>query len=184
MVPLPPVSYGTGEYIVPCGPRIQDRLNTMEMDENKTRSAVDVLTVVFKSLVNFPRLPIPCTRYPAMRLLHLVSVLPFVSVALAWTTYIVPHSGGGDDTPALAAALSSRPELRSSATIVFRAGLTYNLGTPLKFPTFQNVVISVQGNLTFANDVEATQGANSNAKRLFFGIDNRCFLLQQSLRLQ
>lgn len=140
--------------------------------------------MVFKSLVNFPRLPLSSARYPAMRLLHLVPALPFVSVALAWTTYTVPHSGGGDDTPALTAALSSRPELRSSATIVFQAGLTYNLETPIIFPRFENVIISVQGNLTFANDVEATQGANSKAKRLIFGIDNRCLFLQPVLRLR
>ena len=132
----------------------------MKMDGNRTHSTVDVLTVVFKSLVN------PGIRHlvPLMHLLHLISALPFVPAALAWTTYIVPYSGGGDDTPALISALTSRPELRTNATIVFQEGVTYNLETPVNFPYFKNVIIEIQGNITFANDIEATQGANSKAK--------------------
>ena len=156
-VPLPPASYGAEGYIVS---RIRDRLNTMQTDGNRTRSAVDVLTVVFKSLVN------PAIRYlvPLMHFLHLISALPFVPAALAWTSYTVPYSGGGDDTPALISALNSRPELRTDATIVFQEGVTYNLETPVNFPYFKNIIIEIQGNITFANDVEKTEGANSKAK--------------------
>jgi hypothetical protein len=93
-----------------------------------------------------------------MRLLHLASALSSVSLVLAWTTYIVPHSAGNDDTPALAAALSANPKLATNATILFKQGVTYNILTPIRFPYFENVIVSVQGNLTYAADIQATQG--------------------------
>lgn len=95
-----------------------------------------------------------------MRLLHLVSALSSASLALAWTTYVVPHSAGNDDAPALAAAFSSNPQLATNATILFEGGATYNIATPILFPRLENVIVSVQGNLTYAADIEATQGAN------------------------
>jgi len=95
-----------------------------------------------------------------MRLLHLASALSSVSLALAWTTYVVPHSGGNDDTPALAAAFSTDPKLATNATILFKKGVTYNILTPISFPYLENVVVSVQGNLSYAADVQATQGEN------------------------
>ena len=95
-----------------------------------------------------------------MRLLHLTSVLSSVSLVLAWATYIVPHSGGNDDTPALAAAFAADPKLAANATILFKQGVTYNILTPISFPSFENVLISIQGNLTYAADIQATQGAN------------------------
>lgn len=95
-----------------------------------------------------------------MRLPRLVSVLRSVPLALAWTTYIVPHSQGGDDTPALAAAFATDPRLATNATILFKSGVTYNISTPIRFPYFENVIVSVQGNLTYAADIEATQGEN------------------------
>ena len=93
-----------------------------------------------------------------MRLLHLASALTSVSVALAWTTYVVPHSEGNDDTPALAAAFVADPKLATNATILFKQGVTYNILTPIVFPRFENVIVSVQGNLTYAADVQTTQG--------------------------
>jgi len=93
-----------------------------------------------------------------MRLLHLASTLSFISLALAWTTYTVPHSSGKDDTPALAAAFSANFKLSTDATILFQKGVTYNILTPIRFPYLKNVVISVQGNLTYASDIKATQG--------------------------
>ena len=95
-----------------------------------------------------------------MRLLRITSVLSPVSLALAWTTYVVPHSAGNDDAPALAAAFSADPKLATNATILFKQGLTYNILTPIVFPRFENVIVSVQGNLSYAADVKATQGAN------------------------
>jgi len=95
-----------------------------------------------------------------MRLLHLASALSSTSLVLAWTNYVVPHSGGNDDTPALAAAFSVVPELATNATILFEKGLTYNILTPIRFPYLENVIISVQGNLSYAADVQATQGEN------------------------
>lgn len=93
-----------------------------------------------------------------MRLLHFAPGLSFVPLALAWTTYIVPHSGGDDDTPALAAALSANQTLTTNATILFRKGVTYNILTPVNFPPLNNVIIRVQGNISYAVDIEKTQG--------------------------
>lgn len=93
-----------------------------------------------------------------MRFIHLASALSFVSLATAWTTYIVPYSQGGDDTPALTAAFANDENLAINATILFQQGVTYNILTPIEFPTLQNVIVSVQGNLTYAADIEATQG--------------------------
>ena len=94
-----------------------------------------------------------------MRLIHFVSALLSVSLAAAaWTTYVVPHSPGGDDAPALIAALSTNECLATNATILFKKGVTYNISTPIKFPKFQNVIVSIQGNITYAADIEKTQG--------------------------
>ena len=90
--------------------------------------------------------------------LRLASALPFLSFTAAWTTYVVPHSSGNDDTPALAAAFSKDQSLATDATILFQKGVTYNMLTPITFPIFQNVIVSVQGNLTYAADVKGTQG--------------------------
>ena len=95
-----------------------------------------------------------------MRLLHFSSIVSSVSLALAWTTYVVPHSQGGDDTPALAASLAADPKLATNTTILFKRGVTYNILTPIHFPRFENVIVSVQGNLTYAADIKATQGEN------------------------
>ena len=95
-----------------------------------------------------------------MRLLHIASALSSVSLALAWTTYVVPHSPGNDDTLALAAAFSADPKLATNATILFKQGITYNTLTPILFPRFENVIVSVQGNLTYAADIKVTQGAS------------------------
>ena len=95
-----------------------------------------------------------------MHLLHIASALSSVSLALAWTTYVVPHSPGNDDTLALAAAFSADPKLATNATILFKQGVAYNILTPIRFPRFENVIVSVQGNLTYAADIKATQGAS------------------------
>jgi hypothetical protein len=99
-----------------------------------------------------------------MSLLYLAFALYSVSFAAAWTTYVVPYSAGGDDTPALTAAFSSQPNLAKDATILFQEGVTYNILTPIKFPQLENVVISVQGNLSYAADISKTQGENPQDK--------------------
>lgn len=99
-----------------------------------------------------------------MHLLRLASALSSASLALAWTTYVVPHSQGGDDTPALTKALAENPQYLTDATILFQQGITYNILTPIHFPYFNNVIVSVQGNLTYAADVKATQGGDHVAK--------------------
>ena len=96
-----------------------------------------------------------------MHFLRLVPTLFFVSLAAAWTTYTVQNSPGYDDTTALASALASNKDLTSSATILFQKGVTYNISTPITFPELQNVIISIQGNITYGADIEATQGKNS-----------------------
>ncbi|KAF9646158.1 pectin lyase-like protein [Thelephora ganbajun] len=92
-----------------------------------------------------------------MHLLRLASALSSVSLTLAWATYIVPHSAGNDDTPALAAAFFADPKLATNATILFEQGVTYNILTPIRFPYFENVLVSVQGNLTYAANIQNTQ---------------------------
>lgn len=95
-----------------------------------------------------------------MRLVQIASTLSFLSLSFAWTIYVVPHSGGSDDdSPALAAAFSANPSLSTNATVLFQKGVTYNILTPIVFPRLQNVLVSVQGNLSYAADVVATQGA-------------------------
>lgn len=101
-----------------------------------------------------------------MYLPHFASTLSFVSLALAWTTYIVPHSaGGGDDTPALAQAFTDNPSLATDSTILFQQGVTYNILTPICLPHLENVIVSVQGNLTYSADIKTTQGANTETTR-------------------
>ena len=96
-----------------------------------------------------------------MHLLRLVPALFSASLVAAWTTYVVPRSPGKDDTPALTAALSANKSLLTDATILFQKGVTYNISTPITFPKFQNVLVSIQGNITYAADIKATQGKNS-----------------------
>ena len=98
---------------------------------------------------------------PPMRLSNIVSALTCVSLAAAWTTFVLPHSSGGDDTPGINAAFAANKALAKDATIVFQKGVTYNILTPLTFPQFQNVLVSIQGNITYAADITATQGRSS-----------------------
>ena len=120
-----------------------------------------------------------------MHLLRLISALSSASLAAAWTTYTVPHSSGKDDTPALAAAFNADKSLTTNATILFQKGVTYNMATPITFPNFQNVIVSIQGNITYGADIKATQGENSETtcrelSMLTFGARSH----QQLLRLR
>jgi len=90
-----------------------------------------------------------------------VLLLAFASVSSAWTTFTVPHTDGADDTPGLIAAIGN---FTSNASIVFQKGVTYNILTPIKFPVFTNVEVSIEGNLTYPTDIPTIQaivGASS-----------------------
>ncbi|KAJ3862256.1 pectin lyase-like protein [Lentinula novae-zelandiae] len=83
-------------------------------------------------------------------LLFLQNTLPVVS----WSTFIVSHTAGQDDTPALTAAMAN---YSSNSTILFQKGITYNIFTPIKFPTLTNVEILIEGNLTYPTNITAIQ---------------------------
>lgn len=120
-----------------------------------------------------------------MGLFYLAFALYSVSFAAAWTTYTVPYSSGGDDSPALTAAFSSQPGLAKDTTILFQEGVTYNILTPIKFPYLENVVVSVQGNLTYAADITKTQGENpQNERYIVFCADARLRPRQRLLGLR
>lgn len=75
----------------------------------------------------------------------------------AWTTYVVPHSDGADDSVALQAALAST-NYTSNATILFQQGVQYNIFSPLTFPVLTNVEVSIQGNLSYPTNISTVQG--------------------------
>lgn len=75
--------------------------------------------------------------------------------SFAWTTVKVPHAGGDvDDTPGLLTAIAS---VSSNTTILFEKGVTYNLFTPVTLPSFSNVEVSIQGNITYPDNITAVQ---------------------------
>jgi hypothetical protein len=73
---------------------------------------------------------------------------------------VVPYSSdrSSDDAPLLQAALASG-RYSSDTTILFKRGVTYNIFTPVQFPVFQNVVVTVEGNITYPADIATVQGA-------------------------
>jgi hypothetical protein len=84
----------------------------------------------------------------------LVILCALAVTSSAWKTFIVPHSPDQDDTPALLQAL---PNFTSDATILFAKGFTYNIFTPVRFPTLTNVEVRVEGNLTYPTDIPTIQ---------------------------
>uniref|UniRef100_A0A0W0FJ62 galacturonan 1,4-alpha-galacturonidase n=1 Tax=Moniliophthora roreri TaxID=221103 RepID=A0A0W0FJ62_MONRR len=81
--------------------------------------------------------------------------LGLLQLAAAWNTFVVPHTPGQDDTPALVAGLANRT---SDVTILFEKGITYNILTPVRFPTFQNVEVRIEGNITLPDNIATVQG--------------------------
>jgi hypothetical protein len=81
-------------------------------------------------------------------------VLFLAHAVSATTTFVVPHTAGQDDTPALTAALAG---YTSYSTILFQSGVTYNIFTPIKFPVLNNVEIQIEGNLTYPKDISKIQ---------------------------
>jgi len=128
----------------------------LSLQDLKARSTVDE----HQDLL--PRFLVSNTLYHTMCLLRLASSLSFVSLALAWTVFKVPYSYGSDDAPALNAALKSHPEYVTNATILFEKGIKYNLDTPVHFPRLTNAIVSVQGNISYAANIAATQGTESH----------------------
>ncbi|KAH7874319.1 uncharacterized protein C8R40DRAFT_1171429 [Lentinula edodes] len=90
-------------------------------------------------------------------LLFLQNTLPVVS----WSTFIVSHTAGQDDTPALTAAIAN---YSSNSTILFQKGITYNIFTPIKFPILTNVEILIEGNLTYSTNITAIQNIVASSK--------------------
>lgn len=84
-------------------------------------------------------------------------ILTSASLVSAWNTYVVPHTDNQDDSPALVSALKNS-SLVTNSTILFQKGITYNIWTPIKFPTLQNVEVSIQGNVTYPSDIATVQG--------------------------
>ncbi|KAF5313038.1 hypothetical protein D9619_002417 [Psilocybe cf. subviscida] len=81
-------------------------------------------------------------------------LLAFVQMAFGWNTFTVPHVDGADDTPAFLAAL---PTYATNSTILFQQGVHYNIFTPIKFPTLNNVEIRIEGNLSYPSDIPTVQ---------------------------
>ncbi|PPQ69987.1 hypothetical protein CVT26_013275 [Gymnopilus dilepis] len=87
---------------------------------------------------------------------NLAILLAGAGVAHSWSTFVVPHAEGKDDTPALLAAL---PKFSTNSTILFQQGITYNIFTPVKFPALTNVEVRIEGNLTYPSDIPTVQAA-------------------------
>ncbi|KAJ7696742.1 pectin lyase fold/virulence factor [Mycena rosella] len=91
----------------------------------------------------------------------LLGLLLQASAALAWDTFVVPHTPNENDTPGLLALVTNHS---TNATIMFSKGVTYNIFTAIKFPVLSNVEIRIEGNLTYPSDiseVQAVVGASS-----------------------
>jgi hypothetical protein len=94
-------------------------------------------------------------HFSKMLLTTSVLVLALVCVSVYAKTFVVPHTPGHDDTPGLKAALAN---FTSNSTILFKAGVTYNIFTPITFPILNNVEIQIEGNLTYPTSISDVQG--------------------------
>lgn len=92
--------------------------------------------------------------------LRLLALSLLASTTVAWNTFVVPHTDGADDTPALSAALASG-NYSANSTILFKKGVYYNILTPIVFPKFTNVEVAIEGNLTYPESKSAIQSAYS-----------------------
>ncbi|KAJ8487605.1 hypothetical protein ONZ51_g4069 [Trametes cubensis] len=88
-----------------------------------------------------------------------IALLLLSTYVSAWKTFVVPHTDGQDDTPALAAALATG-NYSANAIILFAKGTKYNIFTPIKFPVLNNVEVRIEGNLSYPDDIPAIQGAD------------------------
>lgn len=86
-------------------------------------------------------------------------LLASATLASGWNTFTVPHTDGQNDTPGLLSVLSAG-NFTANSTILFKKGITYNIFTPIKFPTLNNVEVAIEGNLTYPADIPTVQGEN------------------------
>ncbi|KAI0778872.1 pectin lyase fold/virulence factor [Trametes elegans] len=89
-------------------------------------------------------------------MLSSLAVILLVPHVFAWETFVVPHTDGQDDTPALSTALATG-KYSANATILFEKGTKYNIFTPVKFPALNNVEVRVEGNLSYPEDIATIQ---------------------------
>ncbi|THV04601.1 pectin lyase-like protein [Dendrothele bispora CBS 962.96] len=101
-------------------------------------------------------MPPPNTRFSRFCFLLLLT-LSSLSTTSAWTTFTVPHTPGADDAPSLTIALTNSTGITSNSTILFQKGVTYNIWTPIVFPTLNNVEVVIEGNLTYPEDIGTIQ---------------------------
>ncbi|KIP01758.1 glycoside hydrolase family 28 protein [Phlebiopsis gigantea 11061_1 CR5-6] len=85
-------------------------------------------------------------------------LLASATLASGWNTFTVPHTDGQNDTPGLLSVLSAG-NFTANSTILFKKGITYNIFTPIKFPTLNNVEVAIEGNLTYPADIPTVQAA-------------------------
>ncbi|KIJ66606.1 glycoside hydrolase family 28 protein [Hydnomerulius pinastri MD-312] len=101
------------------------------------------------------------------------ALLAYTALARAWSTFVVPHTDGADDTPALLAAVSG---YTSDASIVFQANTTYNVWSPITFPPLTNVEVRIEGNLSYPMSIETVQGYNYSGAWIAFSGGNNVTL--------
>lgn len=75
-------------------------------------------------------------------------------------TCTVPKSGG-DDSPRI---MSTVAGCGSNSRIIFSAGVTYNLDTPIQFSNLNNVEFVFNGNLTLPQNVTAVEAVVQDRK--------------------
>ncbi|KAI5121311.1 hypothetical protein M0805_003778 [Coniferiporia weirii] len=94
-------------------------------------------------------------------MLLLLSVLTSINLAAArQSIFTVPHTDGADDALGFAAAVQN---YSTNSTILFKEGVTYNIYSPIKFPTLSNVEIRIEGNLSYPSDIATVQEAVSSS---------------------
>ncbi|CAE6434491.1 unnamed protein product [Rhizoctonia solani] len=81
-----------------------------------------------------------------------LALLPLVSAYSK--TFVVPHTPGKDDSPAVVAAIAN---YSSNSLILFKKGVTYNLWTPINFGTLNNCEVAFEGNATYPTDIATVQ---------------------------
>lgn len=90
-----------------------------------------------------------------MLLYAFASLQCYALAAVAQSVFEVPHVDGADDTLGL---ISEIAKYTNNSVILFKENLTYNIFTPIKFPSLSNVEVRIEGNLTYPTNITAIQG--------------------------